>query len=466
MASLKIVIIGGGSVAWTPHVATDLFMTTELTGSRLVLVDINPAAAELMSRYCKIVAERAGTGWTVEVADLEAALDGADSVCVSISTGSFEAMHHDVTIPEKYGVYHSVGDTVGPGGISRTLRNVPVFVNIARTMERLCPHAWLIHVTNPLAQITRCVRKATSIRSVGLCHNYNGTRYLIAKMLGVDPRDIDATSVGVNHFTWLKNITCKGVDVSDKIHLKSYLAYDAAKRGKPADGPESLEDAIARYTGEDSVQRYLLNFELHARFGVLPVGASSHVAENFGYYLNSPQTAIKHQIWRKGVLPSRADAAEKLRLSILARVEGREPMPELEQSPEGVAPVMAGLCTGKTCVSMVNLPNEGQIPNLPREVIVETWGVTTWDRVSPVMAGDVPANVVGMVQTIVNEEELAVEAALTGDRNLVIQAMQLSPIVANKDTIPEMVDELLAANAKWLPQFHRQRTHERSSVVV
>jgi len=452
VSKLKFVIVGGGSVNWMPHLAMDLFMTEELRGSRLVLVDINEDAARLMEAYCKKLAEHVGGGWTVEVADLETALDGADGVCVSISTGGYDAMHNDYTIPGRFGIYHSVGDTIGPGGISRTLRNVPVFVGIARKMEKRCPGVWMVHVTNPLAQLTRSVWRASGVRCLGLCHNYTGTRALLAKYFGGEMADVTATSVGVNHFTWLKDITFKGKDVSDQLTLDGYWAYEEKKRGRPL-RTRTLDDEIAAATGEDKVPQFVLNFTLHERFGFFPVGAASHVAENLPYYMNSPEAIKRYAIYRKGVLPGRREAVERKRRKIADRVEGREPMPDPEESADQVAPVMKSLCTGETNNIVANLPNEGQISNLPRDVVVETFAMTTWNRAMPVQSGAVPHPIAAMVQSIVEEEELAIEAALTGDRKIVEKALYCSPLVANKDCVSELAEALIQANLKWLPQF-------------
>ena len=464
-SNAKIVIVGGGSVAWGPRLAADMFLTEALPKGKLVIVDIDKDAAELGQKYCQMLADQAGTGWTVETADLETALDGADGVCVSIATGGYDAMHNDYTLPEKYGVYHTVGDTVGPGGISRVLRNVPVFVDIARKMEKHCPDTWMVHVTNPLAQITRCIWRATDIRALGLCHNYIGTRHLLAKFFGVEVNEISATSVGVNHFTWLKDVCARGKDVSDQLTLQNYIDYEARKRGNPEGGNGTIDDAIATATGEAETPRYYLNFELCERFGYLPVGAASHVAENFPYYCNSQETIDRHYITRKGVLPNRRDAYKKKRKQIEDRVAGREAMPAIEYSAEGVAPVMAGLIAGETTQTVVNLPNRGQISNLPHGPVVETWGQVDMRGMDPVFSGEVPHPVAPMVQQIVAEEELAVEAALTGDRDKVIQAMHLSPMMPDKDGVPDLVDELLEANAQWLPQF-KGKGSKRPSVAT
>ena len=452
MSRLKVVIIGGGSVAWTPRLAVDFFMNETLEGGHLVLVDIDRAAAELLEKYCRMSAERVGSGWTVEAADIDTGLDGADGVCVSLSTGGFEAMNHDYTIPEQFGIYHAVSDTVGPGGISRTLRNVPVFVDIARKMEEHCPDTWMVHVTNPLAQLTRCVWKSSGIRCLGLCHNYTGTRAMLARLLEAETSDIFATTFGVNHFTWLSDITCRGKDVSDRLTLANYLAYEARRSGKPIP-TGTTDDDIAKATGESGVPSYLLNFRLYERLGVFPVGAASHIAEAMPFYLNSPEAIQHHRIRRKGVLPVRHESKENRRKEILDIVEGRESLPEPEPSAEGVAPIIVALNTGEPTHMVANLPNEGQIPNLPRDAVVETWALATWDRILPVHAGPAPRQVAGMLNQIVDEEELAVEAALTGDRDKVVQAMHVSPLVQDKDRAPELADALIEATLKWLPQF-------------
>jgi alpha-galactosidase/6-phospho-beta-glucosidase family protein len=451
LSALKIVIIGGGSVNWMPRLAADLFLNEALRGGRLVLVDINRESAELLLSYCRTLNERIGTGWSVEIADLETALDGADGVCASISTGWLDAMENDISIPEKFGIYHSVGDTVGPGGISRTLRNVPVFVDIARKMEKLCPDTWLVHVTNPLAQITRAVWRASEIRSLGLCHNFTGTRHLMAKYLGGEPSDVFATSVGVNHCSWLKDLTFRGKPAEDRLSLQEYHAYEARKHAQPLKTGTG-DDEIAQETGENTVPRYLLNFVLYDRLGVFPAGAAAHVAENFPYFMNTPEAIERHQIHRKQLHTRRSMYAKK-RQKLVDIIEGRSPWPEPEESADMVAAAMAALITGKETPIVVNVPNEGQVSNLPRDAVVETWALLSWNTVRPVHAGPVPLPVSGVVENIVVEEELAVEAALTGDRKKVLQAMHASAMVQDKDRAGELADALIKANLKWLPQF-------------
>lgn len=450
--SLTITFIGGGSFLWTARLATDLFLKPSLRGSTLILVDIDPEAAALVRNYCRLISDQIEAGWRIETSELTPALEKSDFVMVSISTGGLDAFERDYRIPEKYGVYHSVGDTVGPAGISRTLRNVPVFVQIAREMEQRCPNAWMIHVTNPLAQLTRCVDRATSIRTVGLCHNYEGTMRFLADYLEADRDDLYADTFGVNHFTWLSNATCRGESFQDRLTVEAYLQYEA-RRCQPLE-TGTTDDEINAMTGDDDPEDERLGFELCEQFGYFPVGGPPHIAENLPWYLNDPATVRQHRIRRKGVLPRRREGQLAKRQRIEAILAGRERLHDLKASHEAFADIVESLHTGKTCRAVVNLPNTGQISNLPQEVVVETWAEISQDRIVPLEAGPVPIVLKGMLESIIAEEELAVDAALTGDRQRVVQAMHISPLLHRKDVAEELTDELLAAQQSWLPQFN------------
>lgn len=450
----KIVFVGGGSFIWTERLVVDLFAKKSLCGSSLVMVDINPSALKTMHSYCSQLNELMHAGWRIQTAALGDALDGADIVVVSISTGGLDTFNLDYHIPEKYGVYHSVGDTVGPGGISRTLRNVPVFVNFAREMEKRCPHAWMVHVTNPLAQITRCMHKAVpSIKAVGLCHNYENTMVFFAKFLGVRREDLQADTFGVNHFTFLDNLTCGGKSVGERIVLSDYLRYEEKRTEELK--TQTTDDEINAMTAGHTQYDDRLSFELYEKFGYFPVGGPPHIAENLPYYLNNPDVIIQHRIRRKGVLPNRRDGYERKRREAEDIVAGRIPFPKQATSHESLSDIIDSLHSGTPSRAVVNLPNTGQIENLPRDVVVETWARIEKDAIIPEKACPVPQVLKGLLESIVAEEELAVEAALTGDRKMVIQAMMVSPLLHNKDAAEALTDELLEAHRAYLPQFFR-----------
>lgn len=450
---MKIVIIGGGSFAWTPTLAGDLFLRNPLQGGHLSLVDLNRKAAGEMAEYCGMMTEALQAGWTVSVDDLDSALQGADVVCVSISTGGLAAMHEDYHIPEKYGVYHAVGDTVGPGGISRTLRNVPVFCSIAEKMEKICPEAWLIHVTNPLSQLTRAVAKTTSVKVVGLCHNFAGTISMLADYMGVGYGDIDAVSVGVNHYTWLKSVTCKGRPMESELSLDRYVAYFRKKNGLLV--TNTTDDMINEHLSPGKNMEYYLNFALYEKLGYFPVGSSNHVAENLPYYCNDEQAMRANHIRRKGVLPRRQNLIDARREQIYGILQGKAELPKFKLSHEGLSSICESLYTGKPSRAIVTMPNAGQISNLPLGTAVETWASVSSNGIHPEISGEVPDVVAGSMLTIVNEQELSVEAALTGDRRLVYQALYVSPLLHNKEAAERLGDELLEANKAYLPQFFK-----------
>jgi alpha-galactosidase len=451
MPQQKIVFIGGGSYGWTPTLARDLFVRPGLRGSSLILVDINPEAAEELKAYCRELSRRFDCGWEVDTATLEEALPGADVVCASIAVGGLEAMHQDYHIPEEFGVYHCVGDTVGPGGISRTLRHVPVFVDFARQMERHCPDAWFIHVTNPLSQITRAVSKATSIKCAGLCHNYAGTMSFLAKFLGVEKGEVDSLCVGVNHYTWLTELTCKGKPVPlDQLTLANYRRFEANRKEPLL--TNTTDDEINAVLGGNHLG-YGLNFTLCEQFGAFPVGESSHVVENFPYYANDPAVLEKHRVRRKGVLPRRAELHERARVRLRATMAGEHEWPGLAPSDEGFSGIVESLAAGTPSRAIVSMPNAGQVSNLPNGAVVETWAQISGSGITPLQSGAVPEHLTGMMRLIVDEQETAVEAALTGNRDLVARAIALSPMMRDKDRAAELADRLIEANRQWLPQF-------------
>jgi len=206
----RIVIIGGASLQWVPKLFLDIVNTPSLTESEIVLQDINPEPLPAMEDFVRHVNGLKGAGITARsTTDRRNALDGADYVVVCISTGAFESMRYDLEIPERHGIKQSVGDTVGPGGIMRALRNIPVLVDIARDMEDICPDAWMFNITNPMTTLCRAVTRETSVKTVGLCHEVTGAQFTLSQILDVDFRSFDFEVVGVNHLPLITALRIK-----------------------------------------------------------------------------------------------------------------------------------------------------------------------------------------------------------------------------------------------------------------
>ena len=451
---MKIVIIGGGSVLWTPRLGCDFLLEDALDGCELVLTDIDREAAKLCAAYLSAANKQLKKHWKISVSGIDSALKGADLVLVSISTGGFEAMAVDYGVPEKYGVYHTVGDTTGPGGISRSLRNIPVFIDIARKMNRLCPDAWMLHVTNPLTQLTRAVERSGLIRTIGMCHEYTGALGTLSVFFGVERSEIDSLCVGVNHFTVLKDLTVKGVkDPMKKLTLNNYIEFEKTKRGKELSG--TVDDIVAQASAEPgTLLPNYMHFTLAEKWGFYPLAGSPHVCESLPGFNTSPENLANWSIYRKGVLPNRPKAKAERREKVEKVLAEKSAVPEAaERSREMIADAAVALLTGEPRRVIAACANRGQIDDLPREVTVETWALASRCGIHPVASGKFPAPVKGFMEQIVCEEELTVEAALTGNFDTFVQALIASPMLTDKSSAPALAKELLEGNRQYLPQF-------------
>ncbi|MBP1583318.1 MAG: hypothetical protein J6866_05125 [Victivallales bacterium] len=446
--SWKIAMIGGGSVLWIPRLGCDLLLQPELDGSELVLVDIDAEAVKLCRAYLQECVRRLKCHWKISIASENSALKGADCVVVSISTGGFEAMDRDYTIPEKYGVYHSVSDTVGPGGIFRTLRNAPVFLGIAKKMARLCPDAWMVHVTNPLSQITRIVSGSGLVRCCGLCHEVRIAMNRLSKFLGLEkPEDLDPVFVGVNHFTLMTELYAKGIkNPMERLNLDDYLNYCTPGAVLPSG---TVDDLVAK--GTASTYPIYVNMFLKGILGAYPAADSPHIIENFPRFLNDLSLLPKFKLWRKGVLPARPDTKRKLAETLRTTLaEGKEPPEIAERSGEMLCDTLVGLLSGEPRRIIATMPNVGQVDNLPRSASVETWAVASRSGVHPVQSGGVPMSALGFMSSVVAEQELTCAAAVKRDRALVRQALFASPLLHQKENVDGLMQDLFDGEKQWL----------------
>ena len=428
----RICFIGGGSYQWARTLVRDIAVQPALAGCHVVLEDIDPAPLEVMLPLAERIAAAAGTGMTVSATtSLEEGLEGADYVILSITTGGLEAMRRDVEIPKRYGIYQPVGDTVGPGGLARSWRNIPVVVEIARTIERICPDAWLINVTNPMTTLCRAVTKATRVRTIGLCHELVGAlRTFVGPLLGVDDISRFHSQVaGVNHLPWLLSLYLDGRDVLPD--LTRIVAEGGVERLQ-------LDTSRAANFGAHRLKAYLLE-----TFGALPAAGDRHVAEFFPQFLQPETPWGPFSGIHLTTIEDRYEWLAGWKARAQRWLSGEEPI-DLMPSSEGTARVIAALHSGQSHVEVMNLPNTGQVPDLPLGAVLETMGLVDGAGARPFAVGPLPPGIDAIVRRHVANQEMIVDASLRGDRQLLLQVLINDPLTATLHDPSAMLDELLA----------------------
>jgi alpha-galactosidase/6-phospho-beta-glucosidase family protein len=446
----QVTIVGGGSYQWTPELMADLFGTPALAGLHLVLQDIDPAPLPKMEALAHKLDEAMGAKATVATTtDLGAALDGADFVLVCISTGGFRSMAVDLDVPAVHGITQTVGDTVGPGGINRALRNIPVLVGIGQAMEEHCPDAWLLNITNPMTCLTRSVCRETDIKTVGLCHEVGNFCMDLAIALG-RPMDAVACAVtGINHFPVLTRLEVDGADGFDQLRqlvdevggLESLAPYP----GRPE--PEMFSKL-------HFAERHLFKLTLLDRWGTFPAAGDRHIAEFVSFALTPESDWGAAYNIALSPISRREEHQAGYVADVDAWLAGTKDL-QTWQSGELPSPLIQALLSGEPFEAPVNIPNAGQAPQLPPDVVLESICVVDGDGIRGRDVSVLPAPYDEIVRRHVATQELTIEAALRGDRALAAEAFALDPLAGRGDlrVQEDMVDELLAGTAEWLPQF-------------
>ncbi len=404
---IKIAYIGGGSRGWAWTLMNDLAKADDMSGC-VFLYDIDFEAA----RHNEVIGNKVGSAWRyVAVKTIGEALTGADFVIISILPATFDEMEYDVHAPEKYGIYQSVGDTTGPGGFFWAMRTVPMIREIARAIREYCPDAWVINYTNPMAVCVRTLyTEFPAIKAFGCCHEVFGTQKLLAQALadihgikGATRSDICVNVVGVNHFTWFTSAHYKNINLFDtyKKFVDKYYESGFENGGHNNWANNSFHSAAR------------VRFDLFRRFGYIAAAGDRHLAEfcNRDEYLESPECVKKWMFGLTSVAWRKKDLQERLEKSA-ALLSGKETFRLHETGEEGVCQMRALLGGGKL-VTNVNLPNRGQIPNLPLGSVVETNAVFAADMLTPVVAGNLPESLYERISRINRENDRTVEAAFS-----------------------------------------------------
>ncbi|MEC8991839.1 MAG: hypothetical protein VX656_11395 [Candidatus Latescibacterota bacterium] len=443
MPSLKITLVGGGSPNWTPRLVASILQYESLSGSQVMLYDLNPEPLELTYVLCNRYREHTGSSTTIEkTTDRAVALDGAHGVVVTISTGGLEAMRRDIEVAEQYSICHTVGDTCGPAGISRLLRNVPIFVDLARAMEVHCPHAWMLNCSNPLSGLTRVVNRETSIRALGVCHGVSGTASAYQSFASAER--IAYMNSGIDHCSWFTAFQ------TDDVDFRRSLVEQGIERWLELPPPDARDDPTfnALFSHRNGIR-------LGLQIGVLPAIGDRHLCEFLPTFMNGLENIEKFGLIRTPVA-DRQQGAKDAWERILKTIEANDlevPRPTIDD----VGAWVSALHGGPQIEDNVSAPNEGQIPQLPHDCVVETRAVLDSAGCHPLVS-PMPAAIEAIVAPHAIRDELVVEAALEGSRDKALAALSSDPTVGGQDIAAKLLDDLIKASASLLPQFHTAGT--------
>jgi alpha-galactosidase len=435
----KVAFVGAGSLGFTRDLVRDILTFPRLQDATLALMDIDAERLEFAQASVQRIVDMGCYPARVEATlDRAEALTGADAVLCTILVGGTEVWRHDIEIPKKYGVDTNIGDTRGPSGIFRALRTIPVMLSIAHDMERYCPGAILLNYTNPMAMLCRAMQRESFIQLTGLCHSVQGTAMRLADWIGAPYEEVTYTCAGINHQAWYLKFEWNGKD-----------AYPLIRQAV-TNRPEVYNEEIVRN-------------EMFLHLDYYVTESSGHNSEYNWWFRKRPDLIEKYCIHGTGWNPGEYayNLKEYQQAENTWKDEARQWFAEetpisLERGHEYAAHIINAWRGGEIFFFNGNVPNTGLITNLPQGACVEVPVFVDKAGFHPVHVGALPAQCVTLTHVNVMVEEMAVEAALTGNPRLAFQAVAHDPLTAavlSLAEIKEMVNEMLQQNRDYLPQF-------------
>lgn len=429
----KITFMGAGSTVFAKNVLGDCMLTPALQDSHIALYDIDLQRLKESETMLRNINENNGNhAKIVAYTDRREALKDADYVVNAIQVGGYEPCTViDFEVPKKYGLRQTIGDTLGIGGIFRALRTIPVMLDFARDMEDVCPDAWFLNYTNPMAMVTGAMLRATGIKTVGLCHSVQACVPHLLGPLGMSTENVQWKIAGINHMAWLLEVTRDGEDLY----------------------PEIKRRAMERETPHDDMVRY----EIMKRFGYYVTESSEHNAEYMPYFIKSQYPELIEQFnVPLDEYPRRCVRQIERWAEMREQLVNNKDI-EHTRTLEYASYIMEAMETDKPYKIGGNVLNKGMIPNLPDEACVEVPCLVDASGVTPTYVGPLPPQLAALNMTNINVHLLTIEAALTRKKEYIYHAAMLDPHTAAELTIDQiyhLVDDLIEAHGDWLPKFN------------
>ena len=429
----KLVLIGAGSAMFTQGLLADIIKEESLGPWEVGLVDTDPEALSVAYNLAKKMVDAKDANIKVEQStDRKDLLPNADIVITTIGVGGRRAWETDVLIPRKYGIYQPVGDTVGPGGLSRAMRMIPAMKEIAEDILKLCPDALFINYANPMTAICRALRKFTEIKVTGLCIGVYETEKYLAEVLGIPHQEVTSIAIGLNHLTFIIDFRHKGENVFPR------LRQHAKETGRINENPFSwsLFDIYGAYPAVND--RHVVEFFLD-RF---PNG--KYYGKTLGIDVFSVEKIIEMGDSIYAEMSKLSKPETRLNSEVFSKFSG-----EHSQTLE----IITSIYKDQRKIFSANLPNYGTIPNLSSYAVPEMPAVASSRGFLPLRIDYFPDSLAAIINKRLACVELTVDAALEGDRRLMAEAMLVDGAVRDKDTAEKITNELLKAHKGFLPQF-------------
>jgi alpha-galactosidase len=439
----RITFIGAGSLGFTRGLVRDILTFPLLRDATLVLMDIDKERLAFAKRAVEsIVAQGKYPATVVATMNRREALKGADAVLCTILNGGVDVWKHDILIPKKYGIDTNVGDTRSVSGVFRGLRTIPVMVSIVKDMEQCCPNAVLLNYTNPMAMLCRAMQRESFIKTTGLCHSVQGTAEMLAKWINAKMADVTYTCAGINHQAFYLDFKVKGKDAYPRIHK-------AITTDKKIYNAEQVRNemylALDYYVTESSGHNSEYNWWFRKRPDLIKKYCTTGTNWNPGHYAYILESYAKNKKnWKKNI-----------------REWFKKGAPiSLERGHEYAAYIINAWMGGELYSFSGNVANTKLIDNLKEGCCVEVPVLVDRRGFNPIHVGPLPPQLAALNQVSVSVEEMAVEAALTGDPRLVYQSICYDPLsaaVLSLAEIKKMVQEMLLKNKPYLPRFKKMQ---------
>lgn len=430
----KITFLGAGSTVFAKNVLGDCMLTESLQGFELALFDIDPVRLKDSENMLNNLKQTTGSRCRiVAYSDRKEALRGAKYVVNAIQVGGYDPCTiTDFEIPKKYGLRQTIGDTIGIGGIFRNLRTIPVMLDFAKDIREVCPDAWFLNYTNPMAVLTNTMITYGGVRTVGLCHSVQVCMPHLFRQLEMDTEGVQTKIAGINHMAWLLECTKDGIDL-----------YPEIKRRAKEKQKEKHNDMV--------------RFELMFRFGYYVTESSEHNAEYHPYFIkkNYPEL-IDHYNIPLDEYPRRCIRQIERWQTMRDELVNNRSL-EHKRSNEYASYIFDAMETNRPFKIGGNVMNTGLITNLPKEACVEVPCLVDASGVTPTYVGDLPPQLAALNRTNINTQLLTIEAAITRKREHIYHAAMLDPHTSAElsiDDIVSLCDDLIEAHGDWLPKYN------------